>query len=193
MTAVAIAMPLALSSCGGDDDDDDSSSGGGSSSSVDYNLTASGSLTFTPADGSPYTRKVSDAGFKIWSTDSYDTPTLDVYVTFDLVGTPADVTTYLSNNGRISKIYAAKQNVTKLEKGMTIYPERLFYASITKSGTHYNVESKQASYSGTVTITKWEAGKYLHVKFSNCKYEINTTNKGTFSGEVKCPIRRQIP
>lgn len=170
MAAMFLALPLALTSCGGDDDDDTTSGGttggGGSSTTIDYTLPASGTLTFTASDGTTYTREVSDAGFKIWSTDSYDTPTLDVYVEIDGLG----------------RFYAVKYYLEKLEKDMAIYPNN----NMNYTG------SKMIDYSGTLSVTSWEASRYIYVKFENCSYTNGSNKKVTFSGVVRCPIRNRI-
>jgi lipoprotein len=164
-----------------------------SDTELDYNLKGEGQITVTDANGSIlYNRTLSDAGYKIASLGSDVPPTLYLRAKFKNEGTPDETQSFLVNNNRISEIYLDYTLEGRLQLG--VIPTHIGHVSINhfskdKHG-YYNWDDERGHFNGEVTITSFEANRYITVAFKNCKCNVKGATGNRFSGTIKFPLRK---
>lgn len=164
-----------------------------SNTELDYNLKGEGQITVTDANGSIlYNRTLSDAGYKIASLGSDVPPTLYLRAKFKNEGTPDETQSFLVNNNRISEIYLDYTLEGRLQLG--VIPTHIGHVSINhfskdKHG-YYNWDAERGHFNGEVTITSFEANRYITVAFKNCKCNVKGATGNRFSGTIKFPLRK---
>ena len=191
---LAFFFLLSLSySCINDEDEDKEENVQGK---LDYTLPASGSIRVTDDDGKSYNRQIQGAGYLAWSSDINELPTLTLSAFFKNEG-DASNKSILINDRRISQlnvvVYDLKRlAVCNIADGGTV---KVNYFLIDGNG-YYDWSSQEGYFSGDVRITKFKANKYIMVSFANCEFSTSSTyspqstrTKGSFSGNIKFPLR----
>lgn len=164
-----------------------------SDTELDYNLKGEGQITVTDANGSIlYNRTLSDAGYRIVSSDLDVPPTLYLRAKFKNEGTPDETQSFLVNSNRISEIYLDYTLEGRLQLG--VIPTHIGHVSINhfskdKHG-YYNWDAERGHFNGEVTITSFEANRYITVAFKNCKCNVEGAKGNRFSGTIKFPLRK---
>ena len=163
-----------------------------SDTELDYNLKGEGQITVTDANGSIlYNRTLSNAGYRIASSGSDVPPTLYLRAKFKNEGAPAETQSFLVNSNRISEIYLDYTLKERLQLG--VIPTHIGHVSINhfskdKHG-YYNWDDVRGHFNGEVSITSFEANRYITVAFKNCKCTVEGATGKRFSGTIKFPLR----
>lgn len=163
-----------------------------SDTELDYNLKGEGQITVTDANGSIlYNRTLSNAGYRIASSGSDVPPTLYLRAKFKNEGAPEETQSFLVNSNRISEIYLDYTLKERLQLG--VIPTHIGRVSINhfskdKHG-YYNWDDVRGHFNGEVSITSFEANRYITVAFKNCKCTVEGATGKRFSGTIKFPLR----
>ena len=194
LTGILMVFCLILCSCGDTEEDYATES---TPDELDTTLSASGSITVTDEKGrQSYVRQIDVAGYRIWKTDYNETPSLSIRACFKNEGSYTDMS-LLSNHQKISEIHATASHLEKVKKGTIANggTVKLNYFESDGQG-YYDWLSQQGDFSGDVSITDFEANKYITIKFSDCKFVAAsssasglTPTKGSFSGVIKFPLK----
>lgn len=191
---LAFFFLLSLSySCINDEDEDKEENVQGK---LDYTLPASGSIRVTDDDGKSYNRQIPDAGYLAWSTDINELPTLTLSAFFKNEGDDSNKS-ILINDRRISQLNVVVYDLKKLAVGKIADGGTVKVNCFINDGNgYYDWSSQEGYFSGNVRITKFDANKYITVSFTNCEFGTSSTyspqstrTKGSFSGNIKFPLR----
>lgn len=191
---LAFFFLLSLSySCINDEDEDKEENVQGK---LDYTLPASGSIRVTDDDGKSYNHQIQDAGYLAWSSDINELPTLTLSAFFKNEG-DASNKSILINDRRISQLNVVVYDLKKLAVGKIADGGTVKVNYFLNDGNgYYDWLSQEGYFSGDVRITKFKANKYIMVSFANCEFSTSSTyspqstrTKGSFSGNIKFPLR----
>lgn len=191
---LAFFFLLSLSySCINDEDEDKEENVQGK---LDYTLPASGSIRVTDDDGKSYNRQIQGAGYLAWSSDINELPTLTLSAFFKNEG-DASNKSILINDRRISQLNVVVYDLKRLAVGNIADGGTVKVNYFLNDGNgYYDWSSQEGYFSGDVRITKFKANKYIMVSFANCEFSTSSTyspqstrTKGSFSGNIKFPLR----
>lgn len=191
---LAIFFLLSLSySCINDEDEDKEENVQGK---LDYTLPASGTIRVTDDDGKSYNRHIQDAGYLALSSDINELPTLTLSAFFKNEGNASNKS-ILINDRRISQLNVVVYDLKRLAVGNIADGGTVKVNYFLNDGNgYYDWSSQEGYFSGDVRITKFKANKYIMVSFTNCEFSTSSTyspqstrTKGTFSGNIKFPLR----
>ncbi len=160
---------------------------------LDYNLKGEGQITVTDANGKVlYNRTLSDAGYRIASSDRDVPPTLYLLAKFANDSSPYDTQNFLVNDYRISKIkFEYTFEGRKLPLGIlpTNYGDVTINHFTKDKHGYYDLNNETGYFDGEVSIKSFDANRYITVVFKDCKCTVKGIDGNRFSGTIKFPLR----